>query len=237
MSEQLQSVACGNILLSRLPVHERNAAERCFETGSFVAGDVLMHANRPSEFVFFPLDSVISLVRTLDDGSTIELGLVGNEGMIGIDVFLEGRNQRSDAIVQSAGSVYRMPSDDLLKQFKCGREFQRQLLRFTSAFMAQIAQTAACNRLHAIEPRLARWLLMMRDRIAGNDIDLTDRCLSDVLGAGPVRASQAVQNLESAGLIRRSRHRITISDRDGLELSACECYEAVRHEYARTLTH
>jgi CRP-like cAMP-binding protein len=237
MSEQSQWSECGNTLLSRLPVHERNAAERCFETGSFVAGDLLMHANRPSEYVFFPLDSVISLVRTLDDGSTIELGLVGNEGMIGIDVFLEGRTQRSDAIVQSAGSVYRMTSDDLLRQFKSGREFQRQLLRFTSAFMAQIAQTAACNRLHAIEPRLARWLLMMRDRVASNDIDLTDRCLSDVLGARPALASQAVQNLESAGLIRqsRSRHRITISDREGLELSACECYEAVRHEYAWTL--
>ena len=119
MSEQLQSVACGNILLSRLPVHERNAAERCFETGSFVAGDLLMRANRPSDYVFFPLDSVISLVRTLDDGSTIELGLVGNEGMIGIDVFLEGGIQRSDAIVQSAGSVYRMASDDLLRRPVC----------------------------------------------------------------------------------------------------------------------
>jgi len=239
MSEQSQWSECGNTLLSRLPVHERNAAERCFETGSFVAGDFLMRANRPSEYVFFPLDSVISLVRTLDDGSTIELGLVGNEGMIGIDVFLEGRTQRSDAIVQSAGSVYRMTSDDLLRQFKSGREFQRQLLRYTSAFMAQIAQTAACNRLHAIEPRLARWLLMMRDRVASNDIDLTDRCLSDVLGARPALASQAVQNLESAGLIRqsRSRHRITISDREGLELSACECYEAVRHEYSWTLPH
>ena len=239
MSEQSQWSECGNTLLSRLPVHERNAAERCFETGSFVAGDFLMRANRPSEYVFFPLDSVISLVRTLDDGSTIELGLVGNEGMIGIDVFLEGRTQRSDAIVQSAGSVYRMTSDDLLRQFKSGREFQRQLLRYTSAFMAQIAQTAACNRLHAIEPRLARWLLMMRDRVASNDIDLTDRCLSDVLGARPALASQAVQNLESAGLIRqsRSRHRITISDREGLELSACECHEAVRHEYSWTLPH
>src|ERR1700680_1805138 len=110
MSEQLQSIACGNILLSRLPVHERNAAERCFETGSFVAGDLLMRANRPSDYVFFPLDSVISLVRTLDDGSTIELGLVGNEGMIGIDVFLEGGIQRSDAIGQSAGSVYCLSS-------------------------------------------------------------------------------------------------------------------------------
>jgi CRP-like cAMP-binding protein len=234
MSVQLQSTECGNALLSRLPVQERNAAERCFETGSFVAGDLLMHGNRPSEYVFFPLDSVISLVRTLDDGSTIEVGLVGNEGMIGIDVFLEGRTQRSDAIVQSAGSVYRMSSNDLLRQFKSGREFQRQLLRFTSSFMAQIAQTAACNRLHAVEPRLARWLLMMRDRIASDHIHLTDRCLSDVLGVRPASASQAVQNLESARLIRRSGHRITISDREGLELAACECYEALRHESART---
>jgi CRP-like cAMP-binding protein len=234
MSEQSQSSECGNTLLSRLPVHERNAAERCFETGSFVAGDLLMRANRPSEYVFFPVDSVISLVRTLDDGSTIELGLIGNEGMIGIDVFLEGHTQRSDAIVQSGGSVYRMASDDLLKQFKSGREFQRQLLRFTSAFMAQIAQTAACNRLHAIEPRLARWLLMMRDRVASDIIDLTDRCLSDVLGVRPALASQAVQNLERAGLIRQSRQRIRISDREGLELSACECYEALRREYALT---
>jgi CRP-like cAMP-binding protein len=143
--------------------------------------------------------------------------------------------QLNDGIVQGAGSAWRMSAEHLLVRFQRNRELQRQLLRFTDAFITQVSQTAACNRAHDMEPRLARWLLMMQDRVAAPQIHLTQQFLARMLGARTASVNEAVQKLEAAGLIGHRRQEISILDREGLERAACECYGIVRRVYNQAL--
>lgn len=225
-----------NALLAALPARERNEAHRASELFTLNFGARILEANTRSEHAFFPIRGVISLVRTLSSGPTVEVGVVGNEGMVGVDIFMDAPTQLNDAVVQGEGSAWRVTAEYLLARFQRNREMRRQLLWFTNAFIAQISQTAACNRAHDMEARLARWLLMMQDRVAAPQIRMTQQFLAHMLGARTASVNEAVQKLEAAGVIGHRRQEITILDREGLERMACECYAIVRRVYERAIT-
>jgi CRP-like cAMP-binding protein len=224
-----------NALLASLPPRERSAAHRASSLFPLVFGETIIRRSTPSRFAFFPIDGAISLVRLMANGTNVEVGIVGNEGVVGVDIFMGAQTQLNDAIVQGAGSAWRMPADALVSQFRRHKSLQRQLLRFTDAFVTQISQTAACNRVHQMDARLARWLLMMHDRVAADQIPLTQQFLAHMLGARTASVNEAVQKLEAAGVIGHSRQMITVLDRDGLEGLACECYGIVRRVYELSL--
>jgi len=233
MTKETAHAAAGedNQLLAALPVRERNAVHRASQLFTMELGATLLHANQPSGFAFFPIQGAISLVRRLSAGTSVEVGIVGNEGVVGLDIVMGAGTQLNDAIVQGKGSAWRMPAEHLLAQFRRHGELQRQLLRFTDAFITQISQTAACNRAHDIEARLARWLLMMQDRVHAPQIRLTQQFLAHMLGARTASVNEAVQKLEGTGVIGHRRQEISILDRTGLEQRACECYAIVRRIY------
>lgn len=216
-----------NRLLSQLPVHERNAILRASETQVCEVGEVLIHAHAHSHFVFFPIETVVSVVRPLRDHQSVEIGIIGNEGMIGLDVIMEARTQVDDTIVQSGGSALRMPSDDLLKQFHSGGALHKCLLRFTHAFLGQVAQNTVCNRFHPLHARLARWLLMITDRSAVAEVHSTPALIGAALGADAGEVEEALRRLAEQKGVRQRRNFIAV-ERERLELSACECYEALR---------
>ena len=220
-----------NALLAALPTRERNEAHRSSELFTLKFGATILTANTRSAYAFFPIRGAVSLVRTLRSGPTIEVGLIGNEGMVGVDIFMGAPVQLNDAIVQGEGSAWRMTAEYLLARFQRHGQMQRQLLRFTDAFITQISQTAACNRAHDMEPRLARWLLMMQDRVAAPQIRMTQQFLALMLGARTASVNEAVQKLEAAGVIGHRRQEISVLDREGLERMACECYAIVRRVY------
>lgn len=225
-----------NALLAALPVRERNQAHRSSQLFALEFGATILRANTRSTHAFFPIRGAISLVRNMSGGPTVEVGVVGNEGMVGVDIFMGATSQLNDGIVQGEGSAWRMTAEHLLECFQRKREMQRQLLRFTNAFITQISQTAACNRAHDMEPRLARWLLMMQDRVAAPQVRLTQQFLAQMLGARTATVNEAVQKLEAAGVIGHRRQEITILDRKGLERMACECYAIVRRVYEQSIT-
>jgi CRP-like cAMP-binding protein len=220
-----------NGLLAALPTRERNEAHRSSQLFKLEFGATILEANTRSEYAFFPIRGVVSLVRHLPGGPTIEVGVIGNEGMVGVDIFMGAPTQLNEGIVQGDGSAWRMTAEHLLMRFQRNGEMQRQLLRFTDAFITQISQTAACNRAHEMEPRLARWLLMMHDRVAAPQMRMTQQFLGKMLGARTASVNEAVQKLEAAGVIGHRRQEISIVDREGLEGMACECYAIVRRVY------
>ncbi|MEA2488640.1 MAG: hypothetical protein QOH21_432 [Acidobacteriota bacterium] len=154
-----------NALFAALPTRERNEAHRSSQLFTLEFGAKILEANTRSQHAYFPIRGAVSLIRTLSSGLTVEVGVVGNEGMVGLDIFMGAPTQLNDAVVQGAGSAWRMTAEHLLARFHRNGEVQRQLLRFTDAFITQVSQTAACNRAHDMEARLARWLLMMQDRV------------------------------------------------------------------------
>ena len=224
-----------NALLAALPVRERNAAHRASQLFPLEFGATIVEAHTRSKHAWFPIQGALSLIRTLSSGPSIEVGIVGNEGMVGVDIFMGAPAQLNDAVVQGAGSAWRMPAEHLLARFQRNDEMRRQLLRFTDAFITQVSQTAACNRAHDMEARLARWLLMMQDRVATAQIRMTQQFLAHMLGARTASVNEAVQKLEAAGVIGHRRQEISILDREGLERMACECYAIVRRVYQQAL--
>ncbi|HEY0139717.1 MAG TPA: Crp/Fnr family transcriptional regulator [Thermoanaerobaculia bacterium] len=224
-----------NALLAALPTRQRNDAHRSSKLFSLEFGATILVANTRSRYAYFPIRGAVSLVRTLSSGPTVEVGVIGNEGVVGVDIFMEAPAQLNDAIVQGGGSAWQMPAEDLLARFRRNGEMQRQLLRFTNAFITQVSQTAACNRAHAVEARLARWLLMMQDRVAAPQIRMTQQFLAHMLGARTASVNEAVQKLEAAGVIGHRRQEISVLDREGLEGMACECYAIVCRVYAQAI--
>jgi CRP-like cAMP-binding protein len=214
-------------LLAELAVHERNAIHRASEVQFCAAGDMLLRANARSRFVFFPISAVVSVLRPLRDDRAVEIGLLGNEGMLGIDVVLETRNQLDEAMVQSAGFVYCMPTEDLRHQFDATGRLQKSILRFSQAFLGQASQNALCLRYHAVTQRLARWLLMVDDRAGSIEPGKSARLLARALGAEESEVAESLAELVSAGAVQQRRSAILI-ERDALEIGACECYDAVR---------
>ena len=238
MKKEVNRAAPGedNALLAALPTRERNEAHRSSKLFALDFGATILEANTRSAYAYFPIRGAVSLVRSLSSGPTVEVGVVGNEGVVGVDIFMRAATQLNDAIVQGEGSAWRMTAEHLLSRFERNRDMQRQLLRFTDAFITQVSQTAACNRAHAMEARLARWLLMMQDRVASPQIRLTQQFLGQMLGARTASVNEAVQKLEAAGVIGHRRQEIAVLDREGMERIACECYAIVRRVYEQALT-
>lgn len=233
MPKRQRTTRSTNRLLTALPADEFARLSGDLERMETVLGQSIARENENAEWVFFPDDAVMSMVRILEDGSMIEVGVVGFEGMVGIQTLTEP-DQPYRVVVQNAGATHRLPIHRFREEFRSGGKFQELVLRFSARFLLQVSQTAACNRVHTIEQRLARWLLMMRDRTATNELALTQEFLSHMLGVRVAGVNEAVGALVLSGLVKHSRGNIEILDREGLERAACECYRTVKNESSAT---
>ena len=186
-------------------------------------------------YVYFPTDAIVSLLYMMKDGASAEIAVVGNEGLVGISLFMGGETTPSRAVVQSAGHAYRLRAKALKSEFEFGGALQHLLLRYTQALITQMAQTAVCNRHHSIEQQLCRWLLLSADRLPTNVLTMTQDLIANMLGVRREGVTASAGKLQDAGLIRYSRGRITIVDRAKLEKRVCECYGVVKKEFDRLL--
>jgi len=225
-----------NRLLAALPAEEYQRLLPHLEDVSLPRDQILYEEGEPIEYVYFPYHSIVSLVSTMEDGTTVEIGLVGNDGMVGIAVVLGGNSTTTRAIVQIPGKASRIKAKTLKTEFNQGGALQRSLLRYTQALLTHMAQGVACNRLHTIEERLARWLLTVQDRMQSNDLPLTQEFISQMLGTRRSSVTVAAGMLSKAGMIRYCRGKITILNRESLEATTCECYRVIQSEYERLLT-
>ncbi len=227
--------ASKNYLLAALPADEFARVKSKLEQLSFKLGDVLYESGDKMDYVYFPTTMIISMLYVMENGATAEIGVVGNDGLIGNALFMGGETTTSRAIIQSAGESYRMKAKDVKAEFALGGMFQQMLLRYTQALMTQISQTAVCNRLHSLEQQLCRWLLLSHDRLNSNELVMTHDLISNMLGVRREGVTLAAQKLAKKKLIKNMRGTITVINRQGLEEAACECYEVVNHEYNRLL--
>jgi CRP-like cAMP-binding protein len=186
-------------------------------------------------YIYFPTDSIVSLLYVMEDGASAEIAVVGNEGIVGIALFMGGETTPNRAVVQSAGHGYRMRARILKGEFERGGDVQHRLLRYTQALITQMAQTAVCNRHHGLEQQLCRWLLLSLDRIDSHELVMTQELISNMLGVRREGVTEAAGRLQAAGLIHYSRGHIKVLDRPGLEARVCECYAVVKREYDRLL--
>ncbi|CAN5439909.1 Crp/Fnr family transcriptional regulator [soil metagenome] len=227
--------AVKNYLLKSLGKVDFERVLAKLEPISFKLGDVLHESGDPMDYVYFPTTSIISLLYIMENGATAEIGIVGCDGILGIELFMGGETTTNRAIVQSAGRAFRMKTKDMRSEFTLGGHFQRLLLRYTQALIAQISQTAVCNRLHSIEQQLCRWLLLSHDRLNSNKLVMTHDLISNMLGVRREGVTLAAQKLVAQKLITSVRGTMTVIDRPGLERAVCECYEVVNTEYQRLL--
>lgn len=222
-------------MLEALPDEELDLILPKLELVNLKLGFVLSESGDAAEHVFFPTTAIISLLYAMENGSSAEIGMIGNEGVLGIALFLGGDTMPNRAVIQSEGGVCKMKIKDLKSVFAEGGVFQIILLRFAQALMTQISQTAVCNRLHSLEQHLCRWLLLSHDRLKVNTLTMTQDLIADMLGVRRESVSVAAKNLADKKLIKYARGKITIVDRQGLEQHVCECYEVVNTEYNRLL--
>ena len=198
-------------------------------------GHVLYESGDAMRHVYFPTTSIVSLLYVMENGASAEIAIVGNEGIVGISLFMGGETTPSRAIVQSAGHAYRVPGQYLKDEFYRAGPLQRLLLRYTQALITQMAQTAVCNRHHSVEQQLCRWLLMSLDRLASNELSMTQELIANMLGVRREGVTESAGKLQKLGLINYNRGRIRVLDRPGLEAHACECYAVVKKEFDRLL--
>lgn len=198
-------------------------------------GQVLYESGERMEHAYFPTTAIVSLLYIMESGSTAEIGVIGNDGIVGLSLLLGGETTTNRAVVQSAGTVLKVGARDLKAEFVRGGRFQDLMLRYTQALMTQISQTAVCNRLHPIEQQLCRWLLLSHDRLHTDKLVMTHDLISNMLGVRREGITLAAQKLAARGLISNRRGTMTVINRQGLEDAACECYEVVRTEYGRLL--
>jgi CRP-like cAMP-binding protein len=224
-----------NYLLSSLEGEELDRILKIIEPMEFGLGHVIYEAGDKMDYAYFPTTAIVSLLYIMEDGGTAEIGIVGNDGVLGVSLFLGGDSTSSRAIIQSAGAMCRMKAADLRTEFKRGGRFQDLLLRYTQALMTQISQTAVCNRLHAVEEQLCRWLLLSHDRLDSDKLVMTHDLISNMLGVRREGITLAAKKLATKKLIKNTRGTIEVLDRQGLEAAACECYEIVNTEYNRLL--
>jgi CRP-like cAMP-binding protein len=217
-----------NKLLAALPRKDRQRLIDRLEHIALTSGEVLYDPGDKIKYVYFPNDSLVSLLTLVDRHQALEVGLVGREGMVGIPLTLDIAISPVRALVQGAGTAMRMKAAPFLKEFGQNPALRQAMHRYTYALMAQITQTAACNRFHVVEARLARWLLMTQDRVQLNPFRLTQEFLAHMLGVRRVGVTKAARTLQKKRLIRYSRGTISILDRNGLEAASCSCYEALR---------
>src|SRR4026208_193480 len=224
-----------NRLLAALPPNEYDRLRPQLRQVSFSLGEVVYEFAGHLEYVFFPTTSIVSLLYTMENGATAEMGLTGNDGVVGIALFMGGGTMPNRAVVQSAGEAIRMKAKALQAEFALGGEFQRLLLRYTQALITQISQTAVCNRLHSVEEQLCRWLLLSHDRVKADELIMTQELIADMLGVRREGVTVAAGHLQDIGAISYVRGRIQILNRQKLEDSACECYRVVKDEFDRLL--
>lgn len=229
------SMPVANRLIETLPSKDRRRIEQLCEPVDLAFGAVLCEHDQLFRHVYFPVTGFISLMTTLVGHRPLEMGLIGNEGMLGVTLVLGVNAAPMDAVVQGAGSALRMTVVQLQQELQDNRSLQRKLNRYLYVLMAQLAQSAACTHFHEIEPRLARWLLLTHDRAHADHFHLTHEFLADMLGVRRSGVTVAAGALQLKKLIRYRRGEISILDRDGLEAASCECYGALADDYARLL--
>ncbi len=224
-----------NHLLSALPPSDFARLSARLEPVSLRLGDALYESGDRLSHVFFPTTAIVSLLYVMENGASAEIAVVGNEGIVGIALFMGGETMPNRAVVQSAGDAYRLSGSLLKPEFNRGGPLQHLLLRYTLAMLTQMAQTAVCNRHHSVDQQLCRWLLLSLDRLASNELSMTQELIANMLGVRREGVTEAAGKLQAAGLIHYSRGRITVLDRPGLEARVCECYDVVRKEFLRLL--
>ena len=222
-----------NQLLAALPPGDRARVFPRLELAPLPLGGVLYESGAELRHVYFPTDGIVSLLYVMQDGASAEIAVVGNEGAVGISLFMGGASTPSRAVVQSAGHAYRLKADVLKREFARGGELQHLLLRYTQALITQMAQTAVCNRHHSVDQQLCRWLLLSLDRLPSNELTMTQELIANMLGVRREGVTHAAGKLQEAGLIRYSRGHIVVTDRAGLEEIVCECYAVVKKESDR----
>lgn len=228
-----KNAALKNRLLGALPVKDFERVSFLLQPVDLALGDVLYESGEKMQYAYFPTTAIISLLYIMESGSTAEIGVVGNDGILGISLFMGGETTTNRAIIQSAGSACRMEADVLRSEFARGSRFRQLLLLYTQALITQISQTAVCNRLHSIEKQLCRWLLLSHDRLESDTLIMTHNLISNMLGVRREGVTLAARKLAAGGLIVNDRGAMTVIDRAGLESAVCECYKVVRDEYDR----
>src|SRR3569833_1068170 len=222
-----------NRLFAALPAAEFDRLSPHLEWVTLPLGEVLYESGGQLQHVYFPTTSIVSLLYVLENGASAEIAVVGNEGILGISLFMGGETTPSRAVVQSAGHGYRLEAQRLKQEFNRAGPVLRLLLRYTQALITQMTQTAVCNRRHSVEQQLCRWLLLSLDRLSSNSLTMTQELTANKLGVRREAATQAAGDLQRAGLIRYSRGHIEVLDRPGLEKTVCECYAVVKLEFDR----
>jgi len=234
-AETKTQLAKQNHLLASLSAAELKRLSPHLEKVEMPLGHVIYESGRVLDYVYFPTTCIISLLYVMENGATAEIGIAGNNGLVGIALFMGGETTSNRAVVQSSGEAVRMRAADIREAFKLGGVFQNVLLRYTQSLMTQISQTAVCNRLHSVEQQLCRWLLINHDQLQTDHLVMTHDLIANMLGVRREGVSIAAAKLQALGVIEYYRGTITILDREKLEAVACECYKVVMDEYERLL--
>jgi len=224
-----------NLLLAALPEESYQALLPFLEPVALPLGMAVYESGGKQRYVYFPTNSIVSLLYVLADGASAEIAVTGCEGLVGIALFMGGESTPSRAVVQSAGQGYRLRADVLKEEFEKGGELQHLLLRYTQALITQMTQTAVCNRHHAVDQQLCRWLLLSLDRLPSSELVMTQELIANMLGVRREGVTEAAGKLQAEGLIEYSRGRINVLNRSRLEARVCECYRVVKNEYDRLL--
>jgi len=224
-----------NHLLAALPAGESTRIFPRLELVPMPLGEAVCEPGIQMRHVYFPTTCIVSLLYAMEDGASAEIAVVGNEGIVGVPLFMGGETTTSRAVVQSAGHAYRLRGSLLKDAFFRAGPMQRLLLRYTQALLTQMAQTAVCNRHHTVDQQLCRWLLLSLDRLPSNQLTMTQELIANMLGVRREGVTEAAGKLQRSGLIRYSRGHITVLDRPGLEARVCECYQVVKKELDRLL--
>ena len=224
-----------NHLLDALPAAERKRLFPHLELVPMPLGHSVCEPGMVMRHVYFPTTAIVSLVYVMEDGASAEIAVVGNEGIVGVSLFMGGETTTSRAVVQSAGHAYRLAGQLLKDAFFLAGPLQRLLLRYTQALLTQMSQTAVCNRHHKLDQQLCRWLLLSLDRLPSNELTMTQELIANMLGVRREGVTEAAGELQRDGLIKYSRGKIIVLDRPGLEARVCECYQVVKAEFDRLL--
>ena len=224
-----------NHLLAALPEAEWQRWLPHLEPVELPLGKVLYESGSTLTHVYFPTTAIVSLLYVLESGASAEIAVVGNEGIVGVSLFMGGGSTPSRAVVQSAGEGFRLGSELMQKEFERAGPVMHLLLRYTQALITQMSQTAVCNRHHSLDQQLCRWLLLSMDRLPGDELVMTQELIANMLGVRREGVTEGAMKLQKAGLIQYARGHITVLDRPGLEQRTCECYAVVKKEYERLL--
>jgi CRP-like cAMP-binding protein len=224
-----------NHLLAALPPEQWQRWKPDLERVELSLGQVVYESGGAMTHVYFPTTAIVSLLYVMENGASAEIAVVGNEGIVGVSLFMGGGSTPSRGVVQSAGQAYRLKASAMQTEFDRGGPVLHLLLRYTQALITQMAQTAVCNRHHSLDQQLCRWLLLSLDRLHGAELVMTQELISNMLGVRREGVTEAALKLQKAGLIKYSRGHITVLDRIGMEQRSCECYAVVKKEYDRLL--